>query len=322
LVLRLYEGVIRPDTIDNRSRFRMGWATLCRKVNRVRAFPVSLLGVILLLPVLSLAACAAESAITTRVSVEPDTISLSAREGENPGGESLEIYSSAEIDPHVWEAKDDALWLEVSPPWGTFDSGVSKAVVWVDTSGMSVGSHTASISIFLQEADNSPLTIPVRINVLPPEDPTVVAAREFWESSQYNNYWSSRSIADVYAAVRAYEFPGPYSKDDWDYSQKQSRVETKGCKFDYDPGKYARPVAIVYCKVFFEVRYDDPRPGYYRYEEWVSNLDVVLEVEPGPYSTDHNEWEVIDYYAYNEASSPLVKIGVYTVGDSVGCGCG
>jgi hypothetical protein len=270
-----------------------------------RGFPLLLLGIILLLTS-SLVACATEPKFTTHISVKPDNISLSAREGEKTSGETLDICSSAEIDPLVWEAreplmwqaKDDALWLSISPSWGTFDCGVAKAVVFVDTSGMGAGYHTATISIFVQEADNSPLTIPVRLDVLPPEDPTVVAIREFWESSHYQHYWDFNAPSDVMDVVKAYKFPGPYSEYDWGYSQKQSRVEIKGCEFEYDPGKHRRPVAICYCKVFFEVTYGGPRPGTYYSEEWVANLDVVLEVEPGPYSTDHNEWKIIDYYAH------------------------
>jgi hypothetical protein len=280
-----------------------------------------LLGAVLLLAT-SLVACATAPTVTAHISVQPDNISLSAREGEKTSGELLEIYSSAETESLMWQAEDDVPWLHLSPSWGTFDAGVSKAVVFVDTSGISAGYYSATISIVVQEADNSPLTIPVQLHVLRPEDPTVVATREFWESSYYRHYWDVNALSDVKATVAAYEFPGPYSKDDWDYSQKQSRVEIKGCKFDYDPGTYPRPVTIAYCRVFFEVTYSDPRPGYYRYEEWVSNLDVVLEVEPGPYSTDHNEWEVIDYYAHAEASSLLVKMYTIPREDSSGCGCG
>ncbi len=290
-------------------------------MTRDRRLPLLLLGAVLLLAS-SVVACATEHAVTTHISVQPDNISLSVREGEKTSGEPLEIYSSAEIESLMWQAEDDAPWLHLSPSWGTFDSGVSKAVVFVDTSGISAGNYSAMISIVVQEADNNPLTIPVQLHILPPEDPTVVATRDFWESSYYRYYWDVNALSDVKATVAAYEFPGPYSKDDRDYSQKQSRVEIKGCKFDYDPGTYPRPVAIAYCKVFFEVTYGDPRSGYYRHEEWVSNLDVVLEVEPGPYSTDHNEWEVIDYYAHAEATSPLVKMYTVPSGDSGGCGCG
>jgi hypothetical protein len=288
---------------------------------RDRHFALLFLGIILLLAT-SLADCASEPEINARISVKPDMISLSAREGENPGGQSLEIYSSAEIKPLMWQARDDALWLHLSPSWGTFDCGVSKAAAFADTSAISAGYYIATISIFVQEAHNSPLTVPVQLDVIPSEDPTVVAARKFWESSYYGRYWDINARSDAMEVVRAYNFPGPYSEYDWSYSQKQSRVEIKSCEFEYDPGKHRRPVAMVYCKVFFEVTYVDPRPGYYRYEEWVSNLDVVLEVEAGPYTTDHNEWEVIDYYAHAGASSLLVKMYTVPSEDSSGCGCG
>ena len=141
---------------------------------RDRHLPLLFFGVILLLATW-LIACATEPAVTTHISIQPDNISLSAREGENPSGETLEIYSSAELESLVWQAEDDAPWLHLSPSWGTFNSGLSKAVVFMETSGISAGYYGATISIVVQEADNSPLIIPVQFNVLPPEDPTVVA---------------------------------------------------------------------------------------------------------------------------------------------------
>jgi hypothetical protein len=129
------------------------------------------LAVILLLAG-SAGACTTEPETTIHISVEPARISLSAREGQNPRGQPLEIYSSAEIDPLIWEArkplmwqaKDDTLWLEVSPSWGTFDSGVSKAVVFTETSGMSAGYYSATISIFVQEADKRQTDLLKRID--------------------------------------------------------------------------------------------------------------------------------------------------------------
>jgi hypothetical protein len=83
-----------------------------------------LLGAVLLLST-SLVACATELTITTHISVQPEMISLSGRAGEHLRGQSLEIYSSAEIESLMWRAEDGATWLHLSPSWGTFDSGVS-----------------------------------------------------------------------------------------------------------------------------------------------------------------------------------------------------
>lgn len=246
------------------------------------------LGAVLLLAS-SLAACATEPTIITHISAKPDNISLSAREGEETSGEPLEIYSSAAGEPLMWQAKDDAPWLKVSPSWDTFDSGVSKAVVFADTSGMSAGCYTATISIFVQEADNSPLTIAVELHLEPPEDPAVIAAREFWESPYYEPYWKFRAALDVLDAVNSYEFYAGtpyYSQGTPYYSQN---VEIKNLEFNYNPEMYERPIAMVRCVVRFYNIFEE------RYM-WIGNWDLVLEVEPAPYSLEHNDWRVIDYY--------------------------
>ena len=294
-------------------------------MNRGRCFSLLVSAVILLLASL-LVGCAAEPQITTHISVQPDSISLSAREGENSSGEPLDIYSSAQTEPLIWQAQDDALWLHLTPSSGTFDSGVSKAVVWVDTSGMSVGRYDATVSIFVPEADNSPLTIAIELYVETAEDPVVAAAREFWESNFYKLYWDLNAPSDVIDAARSYEFPPP-----GETKSISQEVEIKNVEFKYDPATHERPTAIVHCIINFHRTYvDEHEQGWI--ETWTGDIDVVLQVQPAPYDTDHNEWEVIDYYSHVEASSLLFKMdtvrgedsssGDSSDGDSSHCACG
>lgn len=72
---------------------------------------------------------------------------------------------------------------------GTFNHGVSKAVVWVHTLGMSAGHYSATVSIFVPGADNNHLCIPVELDIVTAEDPAVIVTREFWQSSYYKRYW-------------------------------------------------------------------------------------------------------------------------------------
>jgi len=249
-----------------------------------------LLGIAFLLAT-SVIACGKPTAVT-HISAEPEELSFAARAGDNTLSEPLEIRSSAIDEPVTWEAKDDTLWLEVKPSRGTFDCGVSKATVWVDTSGMGVGVYSTSISIFVPEADNSPLTIPVELCVETPEDPAVVAAREFWESSRYKRYWDLNASTDVIKAIRSYEFPPP-----GETRSTSQEVEIKNVEFKYNPAIHERPIAMVHCIITWHRTYFDEQERYWL-ETWTGDWDVILEVEPEPYHVDHNEWKVIDYYTH------------------------
>ncbi len=186
---------------------------------------------------------------------------------------------------------------------------------------MSVGHYDAIVSIFVPEADNSPLTIAVKLYVETAEDPAVAAAREFWESSFYKFYWDLHAPSDVTDAVRSYEFPPP-----GETRATSQEVENKNVEFKYEPATHERPIAIVHCIItFHRTYYDEHGKGWI--ETWTGDIDVVLQVKPAPYDTDHNEWEVIDYYAHIGASGVLFK--TYTVpsgsssdGDSSDCACG
>jgi len=255
--------------------------------NKSKWHSILLIGLIVLLAS-SMVACGQP---ITHISAKQDEISFVARAGDEPVSEALEIHSSAIGEPLMWEAEDDALWLEVQPDRGTFDSGVSNAVIWVDTSGMSVGHHNATISIFVSEADNSPLSIPVRLHVETPEDPAVVAAREFWESSYYKEYWDFNAADDIRDAVRSYSFPPP-----GETKEISQEIEFRGHKFEYNPEIYERPTAIVHCIITWRRTYEEAVTSWI--ETWTADWDVVLEVEPGPYHIDHNEWKIIDYYRH------------------------
>jgi hypothetical protein len=263
------------------------------KMKRRTCFPLLITALFLLLASLSLVACAAPK-VTTHISTEPEQLSFAAKAGNNALSEPLEIYSSAAGERLTWEAEDDVPWLKVSPSQGTFDSGLSEAVVWVDTSGMSVGHHSATISIFVPEADNSPLTLSVELHLEKAEDPAVAAAREFWESHTYKRYWDFNASSDVRDTVRSYEFPPP-----GETKSTSQEVEIKNVEFNYNPAIHERPIATIHCIITWHRTYPDPSDRAILWiETWTGDLDVVLQVQPAPYHIDHNDWEVVTFYAH------------------------
>jgi hypothetical protein len=90
-----------------------------------------------------------------------------------------------------------------------------------------------------------------------PEDPAVVATREFWESSYYKQYWDWNAPVDVLTAIRAHEFPNPepgYGEQIGKWSQE---VELKKLDFEYNPEMYQCPIATAHCIVKFTRQYRD-----------------------------------------------------------------
>jgi len=232
--------------------------------------------------------------VPTHISTEPEQLNFASKLGNNALSESLKIYSSATDEPLAWEAEDDALWLELNPCQGNFDCGVCQVVVRLDTSGMRPGYYSATISIFVSEADNSPLTLPVELYLEEAEDPAVTAAREFWESQTYKRYWGTNAPSDVRDAVKSYEFPPP-----GETRSTSQEVQIKNIEFEYDAAFHERPIAIVHCIITWHRTYiDEDNPRIQWIETWTGDAEVVLQVQPEPYSTDHNEWEVVTYYPH------------------------
>lgn len=102
--------------------------------------------------------------------VSPTSLSFSAKEGgSNPPPQSLTI-SNTGGQPLNWRATKDkeADWLSLSRTSGTVAAGQSTTVqVSVDISGLSVGTYQAMVTITAEGAQNSPVAVDVRLEIIP-----------------------------------------------------------------------------------------------------------------------------------------------------------
>ncbi len=113
----------------------------------------------------------------TILNVSPSSLMFSASVGgQNPSPQTLNITRCGGSSEISWTASDDATWLSMSPTSGTTPSSSS---VSVDITGLGVGTYNGTITISSAGASNSPVTVPVTLNVLnihvqwvtPPPDP-------------------------------------------------------------------------------------------------------------------------------------------------------
>ncbi|MCP5103494.1 MAG: hypothetical protein GY950_08955 [bacterium] len=98
------------------------------------------------------------------ITTDRTQMTFGAVPGTVTGSQTFSLSSSTEgvLD---WSLTTDQTWLTCSPTSGT---GNGVVTVSVDTTGLAVGTHTANISIADTNAANSPLTIPVTLNVYSP----------------------------------------------------------------------------------------------------------------------------------------------------------
>jgi hypothetical protein len=82
--------------------------------------------------------------------------------GPTPPSQGLELRERCSRSV-AWTATDDAAWLTVSPPSGTTPSSV---VASVDTTGLSAGVYTATLTLTSSEVANSPVTVPVVLRIV------------------------------------------------------------------------------------------------------------------------------------------------------------
>jgi hypothetical protein len=110
------------------------------------------------------------------ISFSPASLSFSAAQGgSNPANKALEISNSG-VDILNWTLSDDADWLSQNPTSGSSSGTDDTTVVTVsvNTTGMSVGDYSASITITADGVSNSLRTVPVSLymgKIAPPPQP-------------------------------------------------------------------------------------------------------------------------------------------------------
>jgi len=254
------------------------------------------------------------------LAASPASISLAGTVGQPAPDVALRIDGSNVASDLTWCAASDAAWLNLLPAAGVFRSSSGELLLRVSTDGLGPGRYVTTVSLTIEGIDGVLATVPVTVEMHSPEDPEVVAARTFWESSNYQSYWSHKAPGDVRAALLAYAFP--------EYGLGEvERIHVKAIDFGYVPALFERPVARARCEVSFiewedltGVEWEQDMRQFTRH--W-GGVDVILQVHPGPYSTSCNEWTVVDLQDSTiSTTSASVGKSDSAGGDDSDCGCG
>ena len=132
------------------------------------------LTVFLLLSVmlLSSSACGGGGESAT-ICVDSPSLNFTAVEGgSNPAGKTLGISNCGgrTLD---WSVISDAAWLTLSPTKGTCTEETDNVTVSANISGMTAGSHSTVITIWGEEAGNTPQMVSVSLTISPAPTPTI-----------------------------------------------------------------------------------------------------------------------------------------------------
>ena len=92
------------------------------------------------------------------------SIDFYAALGQNPENQTLQLWSSTPCMLN-WSLSDDASWLSENQTSGNCTNVHSFVALSANTSGMSLGDYTASITINSTDANNSPRIVPVGLHI-------------------------------------------------------------------------------------------------------------------------------------------------------------
>jgi hypothetical protein len=98
---------------------------------------------------------------TAVLSVSPGTLNFFAATGSNPANQTLSITNPG-TGNLAWTATADSAWIGLSPASGTAPGSVT---VSINTNGLAAGQYTGNITIASNDAANSPIVVPVTLQV-------------------------------------------------------------------------------------------------------------------------------------------------------------
>ncbi|MBN1856314.1 MAG: terpene cyclase/mutase family protein [Dehalococcoidia bacterium] len=86
-------------------------------------------------------------------------------DGDDPLDREFVIWNEGDgtLD---WEVSDDAVWLSLSPSSGSSTGEDDEVTISIDTGGLAVDTYSAEITITSDDADNSPRTVDVVLEIL------------------------------------------------------------------------------------------------------------------------------------------------------------
>ena len=104
------------------------------------------------------------------ITVDKNIIGASCYQGGNPSNTDFTLVNTGSVTLD-YTVSDDASWLSLSPSAGSGSLSAGASVEYAvnfSTSGLTVGTHEAPITIASAHAPNSPVEIPVSVTVLTP----------------------------------------------------------------------------------------------------------------------------------------------------------
>ncbi len=86
------------------------------------------------------------------------------QDGNNPANQVLGISNIGCGELH-WKISDPCDWLRVEPNSGSTTNEIDDVNIIIDTSGLTTGTHTCMLTVTAEDAENSPQTVKVQLDI-------------------------------------------------------------------------------------------------------------------------------------------------------------
>ena len=133
------------------------------------------------------------------IALSPTTLTPSATQGTNPANQSFTVQNTGGGTLN-YSISDNVSWLAVSPAGGTSTGEADSITVSYTSSGLSPGTHNATITVTDAAATNNPQTVAVTLTVTSSGGPAV--AEDFHTEPSWTTTWNAGGGGDVVHAQR------------------------------------------------------------------------------------------------------------------------
>lgn len=162
----------------------------------------------------------------------PDKLVFTVGQGQGPVVEQTVSVVNQGGGVMNESISDNSHWIVLQPATNQIGAQAVDAVVSVDATGMSPGSYTGIITISADGALNSPIYLPVYLNILPganmPPDTETIPAPSSTPPGQSAIIWSNQSELYRYSTVNALVVNGSITNTDRSWYLKDVKIVAAG----------------------------------------------------------------------------------------------
>lgn len=171
----------------------------------------------------------------------------------NSADQSISVMNASD-GVFTWSMSDNAHWIYLKQAEGAPSTGKNKIQVMVDAAGMSPGNYTGIVTIVAEGAINSPVHVPVYLNIISSAEPPAVIPepsdiiKQMPQPGSAAVMWRNQTDFMAYASTNACIVSGSITNNDRLWCMRDVKIVAKSGDSASIASTIPPGETVMYCK--------------------------------------------------------------------------